>query len=154
MANGIQDHDKAWSEAEQASTEHGKGIADSKGNATGHENRWYQFTQLFRWIMRHRTASKAALFASVPSPYHTILRANNDSSLFITNPSTWPIAYAASALIDWLTNVTDDFPAMIGSELAWGLSAFDTTLSGDFMMAKDLLKTFIPQLYDAYKNHH
>ncbi|KAL9625841.1 MAG: hypothetical protein Q9160_000161 [Pyrenula sp. 1 TL-2023] len=129
------DHDKAWSEAEQASTEYGKGIADAKGNASGHENRWYQFTQLFRWIMRHRTATKVALYA-----------------LFF--PSNIPLALAAGPLVDWLTNVTDDFPAKIGSELAWGLTQFDTTLGGDFMMAKDLLKTFIPKLYEAYKDHH
>ena len=56
-----QDHDKYWSLAEQASTEHGKSIADAKGKPTGQQNRWYQFTQLFRWIMRNRTATKIAV---------------------------------------------------------------------------------------------
>jgi len=48
-----------WSRAEQTATEYGKNKAETTpgvGAATTHEKRWFQFTQLFRAIMRNRTA--------------------------------------------------------------------------------------------------
>lgn len=52
-----QAHDRAWSEAEQAATEYGKAVAESTSTVTAPTAqmlRYYNFSQLFRYIMRER----------------------------------------------------------------------------------------------------
>lgn len=47
-----------WSRAEQTATEYGKSKAETTagvGAATTQQKRWYQFTQLFRAMMRDRS---------------------------------------------------------------------------------------------------
>lgn len=134
------DHDHAWSVSEQTATEYGKKTAESTsmvGKATKQQLRWYQFTQLFRAIMRNRK---------------TVIRTIRITFIF-TNPG---LAIAAEAFVDWLTDITDSTPTRVGSEIAWNLAELDLPLgagSGSKLIndAK-VLKALLPKLYKAYKN--
>src|SRR2546430_13480819 len=57
-------HDLAWSIAEQNATDYGQGKAGNL-TATQHESRWFQFTQLFRFIMRNRSLTIGSLIVLV-----------------------------------------------------------------------------------------
>ena len=58
-----QKHDQAWSTSEETSTNYGKELADRKFSATTRENLWFKSTQVFRWIMRNKGLSVAAVRA-------------------------------------------------------------------------------------------
>jgi len=65
----VKAHDLAWSQAEQAATEYGKGLADAKGLPVSQQLRlWYWSTQLFRWIMRNRDTAIGLLRVLVLTP--------------------------------------------------------------------------------------
>ncbi|MCJ1365991.1 hypothetical protein MMC16_005116 [Acarospora aff. strigata] len=91
--NDLDTHDKAWSEAEQASTEYAVARADAKFQRSARERNWYWTTQLFRWIMRNRgkaiTALRFVLFTK------------------------------ADDFVNWLTNIADAKPAECMSETGW-----------------------------------
>ncbi|KAL9045518.1 MAG: hypothetical protein Q9214_001451 [Letrouitia sp. 1 TL-2023] len=130
------DHDYTWSIAEQTATEYGKTSAETTsmvGRPTKQQLRWYQFTQLFRAIMRNRKKIILAI---------RVLFA-------LTNP---PLALAAEAFIDWLTDTTNIKPTQIGCKIAWGLSEFDVPLGANLIDDAKLLKALLPKLYDAYKD--
>lgn len=57
LTRNEQDHDRVWSEAEQASTEHAVAKADARFQRSARERNWYILTELFRLMMRHRTRS-------------------------------------------------------------------------------------------------
>ncbi|KAI9744696.1 MAG: hypothetical protein M1835_002677, partial [Candelina submexicana] len=131
------DHDPAWSESEQTATEYGKLKAETTAGvspATKEQLRWYQFTQLFRAIMRNR--SKVIL----------LIRA----TFIFTNPG---LAFAAEAFIDWLTDITSDLPTRLGCEVAYTLSELDLPLGANLINDAKLLGALLPKLYKIYKEN-
>ncbi|MCJ1467104.1 hypothetical protein MMC07_005726 [Pseudocyphellaria aurata] len=134
------DHDHEWSVSEQAATDYGKTTAESismVGRATKQQLRWYQFTQLFRAIMRNRK---------------TVIRTIRVTFIF-SNPG---LAIAAEAFVNWLTDITDITPTRVGSEIAWDLAALDLPIGfgGGDKLINDVkvLKALLPRLYKAYKD--
>lgn len=96
---GRADHDRAWSQAEQASTEYGVALAEHGHglSATGAEERFYQFSQFYRWTLRNRPP------------------------ILDFTPAIGPNA----TFLDWFTDVTNDVPTRRGSEVAYSTAAFD-----------------------------
>jgi hypothetical protein len=92
-------HDRAWSQAEQASTEYGVALAE-RGHglsATVVEERFYEFSEFYRWTLRNRPA------------------------IFDFTPAIGPNA----TFLDWFTDVTNDVPTRRGAEIAYSTAAFD-----------------------------
>ncbi|MCJ1340923.1 hypothetical protein MMC09_006219 [Bachmanniomyces sp. S44760] len=127
-------HDPVWSRSEQAATEYGKSRGDSEAQpASTQDLRWFQFTQLFRLIMRNRSVI-----------IHSI-----QAFFIFTDP---PLALAASPFINWLTDVTDIKPTLCGSAVAWDLSALDTPIGDGILTDAKILAEIIPKFYECYKN--
>jgi hypothetical protein len=120
-------HDRAWSEAEQASTEHGVALAEQiHGIApTGVEERFYSFSQLYRWTLRNRPA----LIDPVSAGVHP------GSQRQVTIP-------------DWFTDVTNDVPSRRGAELALHMARFDP--AGGFLSGLFLLDAYLTALTGDY----
>ncbi|MDQ0376907.1 hypothetical protein [Amycolatopsis thermophila] len=97
-------HDRAWSEAEQASTEHGVVLAEHVHGvaATPVEERFYQFSEFYRWTLRNRPML-----------------------LDLLTPPVGPGDQRQLTFLDWFTDVTNDEPAHRGSHLAYDLAEFD-----------------------------
>lgn len=97
--SGRADHDRAWSQAEQASTEYGVALAE-RGHglaATAAEERFYEFSEFYRWTLRNRPA------------------------ILDFTPAIGPNA----TFLDWFTDVTNDVPTRRGAALAYSTAAFD-----------------------------
>lgn len=65
------DHDNAWGIAEEAATNYGADRAKkTKGvpGPTPQQNRWFNFTKLYRLILRNRDKFRIAIYACV-SPF-------------------------------------------------------------------------------------
>jgi len=92
-------HDLAWSQAEQASTEHGVALAEQVHGltATPAEERFYQFSDFYRWTLRNRPA------------------------ILDFTPQIGPNA----TFLDWFTDVTNDVPTRRGAHAAYSMSEFD-----------------------------
>lgn len=73
------------------------------------------------------------------------------STFFFTNPA---LAIGAEAFINWLTDVTDDKPALLGGEIAWTLSALDVPFGADLLKDAKLLGELLPKLWDLYQKYH
>ncbi|KIW81737.1 hypothetical protein Z517_04763 [Fonsecaea pedrosoi CBS 271.37] len=101
-----QDHDYAWGLAEATATEWSKAQkADilASAPATQQELNWYQFTVLFRWILRHEPETILLL-----------------TPIFL---------FKADDFVYWLTDVTRSEPTICGSQAAWSISgSFSFTL--------------------------
>ncbi|NYI87095.1 hypothetical protein HNR02_000418 [Amycolatopsis endophytica] len=97
-------HDRAWSEAEQASTEYGVRLAEQVHGvpATAVEERFYQFSEFYRWTLRSRPML-----------------------LDLLTPPVGPGEGRQLTFLDWFTDVTNDVPARRGSHLAYDLAEFD-----------------------------
>ncbi|OXM61473.1 MULTISPECIES: hypothetical protein [Amycolatopsis] len=97
-------HDRAWSEAEQASTEYGVALAERVHGvaATPVEERFYQFSEFYRWTLRNRPML-----------------------LDLLTPPVGPGDQRQLTFLDWFTDVTNDVPAHRGSHLAYDLAEFD-----------------------------
>ncbi|ROS39700.1 hypothetical protein [Amycolatopsis thermoflava] len=97
-------HDRAWSEAEQASTEYGVALAERVHGlaATPVEERFYQFSEFYRWTLRSRPML-----------------------LDLLTPPVGPGDQRQLTFLDWFTDVTNDVPARRGSHLAYDLAEFD-----------------------------
>ncbi|MEU0515213.1 MULTISPECIES: hypothetical protein [unclassified Amycolatopsis] len=97
-------HDRAWSEAEQASTEYGVALAERVHGiaATPVEERFYQFSEFYRWTLRSRPML-----------------------LDLLTPPVGPGDQRQLTFLDWFTDVTNDVPAHRGSHLAYDLAEFD-----------------------------
>lgn len=94
-----QEHDYAWGLAEATATEWSKASkADvlASAPATRQELNWYQFTILFRWIIRHEPETILLL-----------------TPIFL---------FKADDFVYWLTDVTHSEPTVCGSEAAWAVS--------------------------------
>lgn len=97
-------HDRAWSEAEQAATEHGVRVAEQvHGIApTGVEERFFAYSEFYRWVLRSRPA--------VVDP---------------VSPGGQSGEQRQVTFVDWFTDVTNPTPAHKGAELAMSLAEFD-----------------------------
>jgi hypothetical protein len=111
-----QAHDSAWGEAEATSTEWAKvEVADAVAQppATRRELNWYEFTKLFRWILRNEDSTILLLRPFVFPERNTVQVALTRSSIFLTH---------ADDFVFWLTDTTRVEPALCGSQAAWAVA--------------------------------
>ncbi|MDV6012526.1 hypothetical protein [Haloechinothrix sp. LS1_15] len=123
-------HDEAWSVAEQAATEHGAYLAvDVHGvEPSRAEQRFYYFSELYRWMMRNRP-----------------------DAVDILSPSVEPGERRAwQHFVDWFTDVTIDTPAYRGSEMAYGYATFD--VSGGTSGLLVLFRAYLEEQWDRQPN--
>jgi hypothetical protein len=124
-------HDKAWSEAEQASTEHGVAVAADHGqHATAVEQRFYQFSETYRWALRNRPAALdlLAVFGPVIAP---------------------GLAKARVPFYDWFTDVREPAPSYRGCEMAYGFAQLHP-IEGVFGAA-GLFLAYVTELFEEYQ---
>jgi hypothetical protein len=124
-------HDRAWSEAEQASTEYGNAMAAANGvPATAAEWRFYQFSEVYRWTLRNR-------------PFVLDL-------LALYGPLIHPgLAQARVPFYDWFTDVSESAPSYKGCELAYGFAQLHP-IAGVFGIA-GLFLAYVTELFDEYQ---
>ncbi|WP_232376630.1 hypothetical protein [Amycolatopsis aidingensis] len=120
-------HDRAWSEAEQASTEHGVALAEEVHGqtATAVEQRFFAFSEFYRWTLRNRPML-----------------------LDILSPPVEPGEQEQLTFLDWFTDVTNPTPSRKGAELAYDLAEFD--LPGGTTSMLLLFKAYFDELWDDY----
>lgn len=123
-------HDRAWSEAEQASTEHGVALAEAHGQfATPVEWRFYQFSELYRWTLRNR-------------PFVLDL-------LAVYGPLIHPdLARLRAPFYDWFTDVSRSAPSYKGCEMAYGFARLHP-IAGVVGIA-GLFLAYADELFDEY----
>ena len=124
-------HDRAWSEAEQASTEHGVQVAEQVHGlrATAVERRFFLFSEFYRWALRNRPVVLDLLLVY--------------AALF--NPV---LALKRVPFVDWLTDVRETTPSRKGSEIAYAYAQLDP-VNGAFSTL-DLLLAYIPELFEEF----
>lgn len=123
-------HDRAWSEAEQASTEHGDALAAAHGqHATPVEQRFYQFSEMYRWTLRNRPVVLDLLLV-----YGALI-----------HPS---LARQRVGFYDWFTDVSESAPSYRGCEMAYGFARLHP-IAGVFGMA-GLFLAYVTELFDEY----
>lgn len=124
-------HDRAWSEAEQASTEYGNALAVSRGvPATAVEWRFYQFSEMYRWALRNR-------------PFALDL-------LAIYGPLIHPeLARLRVPFYDWFTDVSESAPSNRSCEMAYGFAELNP-ITGVTGMA-GLFLAYVEDLFDEYR---
>jgi hypothetical protein len=124
-------HDRAWSEAEQASTEYGNAMADAHGQrATAAEWRFYQFSEVYRWALRNRPLVLDLLLIYGP----------------LIDPH---LAGARVPFYDWFTDVSESAPSYKGCEMAYGFAQLHP-IAGVFGMA-GLFLSYVKELFDEYQ---
>jgi hypothetical protein len=125
-------HDRAWSEAEQASTEYGNAMAEAHGvPATAVEWRFYQFSEMYRWALRNR-------------PFALDL-------LALYGPLIHPdLARARVPFYDWFTDVSESAPSYRGCELAYGFAQLHP-IAGVFGVA-GLFLAYVTELFEEYRS--
>jgi len=124
-------HDKAWGEAEQASTEYGNAVAAARGvPATAVEWRFYQFSEMYRWALRNRPVALGLLAFYGP----------------LIHPD---LARARVPFYDWFTDVSESAPSYQGCELAYGF-AQSHPIAGVFGVA-GLFLAYGRELFEEYE---
>jgi hypothetical protein len=125
-------HDRAWSEAEQASTEYGNALAEANGvPATAVEWRFYQFSEMYRWALRNR-------------PFALDL-------LAVYGPLIHPgLATARVPFYDWFTDVSESAPSHRSCEMAYGFAELNP-ITGVFGMA-GLFLAYTKELFEEYQS--
>lgn len=120
-------HDRAWSEAEQASTEHGRALAESVHGipATDVEQRFFDFSEFYRLVLRNR------------SPLLDPLA-----------PGPGPGPQRQVTFLDWFTDVGNATPSYRGAELAYDMAEFD--LPGGALNTAALLAAYGEYLLGDY----
>jgi hypothetical protein len=125
-------HDRAWSEAEQASTEHGVAVAEQVHGLvpTAVERRFFLFSEFYRWTLRNRPVVLDLLlvYAALLNPVLVVRRV---------------------PFVDWLTDVRESAPSRKGSEMAYAYAQLDP-INGAFGTI-DLLLAYIPELYEEFE---
>lgn len=97
-------HDRAWSEAEQASIEHGVALAARHGQyATPVERRFFEFSAVYRWALRNRPAALDLLAGYGPQIHPELARLR-------------------VPFYDWFTDVSRSAPSYKGCEMAYGFA--------------------------------
>jgi hypothetical protein len=124
-------HDRAWGEAEQASTEYGNALAEAHGvPATAAEWRFYQFSEMYRWALRNR-------------PFALNL-------LAIYGPFIHPeLARARVPFYDWFTDVSESAPSYQGCDLAYGFAQLHP-IEGVLGMG-GLFLAYVKELFEEYR---
>jgi len=124
-------HDRAWSEAEQASTEYGNALAEAHGvPATAVEWRFYQFSEMYRWALRNR-------------PFALDL-------LAVYGPLIHPdLAAVRVPFYDWFTDVSESAPSYRSCEMAYGFAELHP-ITGVFGMA-GLFLAYMRELFEEYQ---
>ncbi|MCT2586334.1 hypothetical protein [Actinophytocola gossypii] len=125
-------HDRAWSLAEQASTEHGVVLAERHGQyATPAEERFYQFSETYRWALRNR-------------PFALDLLAMYG---WLIHPD---LARARVPFYDWFTDVRESAPSYKGCEMAYGFARLHP-IAG-VIGAAGLFLAYVTELFDEYRS--
>ncbi|MFE9750453.1 hypothetical protein ACFYOT_36585 [Saccharothrix saharensis] len=126
------EHDRAWSEAEQASTEHGVAMAERLHGLrpTAVERRFFLFSEFYRWSLRNRPVVLDLLLV-----YGALL-----------NPV---LILRRVPFVDWLTDVRESTPSRKGSEMAYAYAQLDP-VNGAFSTV-DLLFAYIPELFEEFQ---
>lgn len=124
-------HDRAWSEAEQASTEYGNTLAEANGvPATAVEWRFYQFSEMYRWALRNR-------------PFALDL-------LAVYGPLIHPeLASVRVPFYDWFTDVSESAPSYRSCEMAYGFAQLHP-IAGVLGMA-GLFLAYMKELFEEYQ---
>ncbi|KAA2254297.1 hypothetical protein F0L68_30705 [Solihabitans fulvus] len=124
-------HDRAWGEAEQASTDRGVAIAGEHGaQASAVDRRFFMFSEFYRWTLRNRPAALNLL-----TGYGMLIR---------------PEVYRDRVpFLDWFTDVRNPVPARKGAEVAYALARLDP-LRGTFTTL-DLLLAYLPDLFRQFQ---
>ncbi|MFI9011169.1 hypothetical protein ACIGNX_28430 [Actinosynnema sp. NPDC053489] len=125
-------HDRAWSEAEQASTEHGVAVAEQVHGLrpTAVERRFFLFSEFYRWALRNRPAvlDLLLLYGGLLNPVLVLRRV---------------------PFVDWLTDVRESAPSRKGSEMAYAYARLDP-VNGAFSTV-ELLLAYIPELFEEFQ---
>ena len=125
-------HDRAWGEAEQASTEYGNAMAEAHGvPATAVEWRFYQFSETYRWALRNRSFALDLLAVYGP----------------LIHPD---LARARVPFYDWFTDVSESAPSYKGCELAYGFAQLHP-IAGVFGVA-GLFLAYVEELFEEYRS--
>ncbi|MQA11965.1 MAG: hypothetical protein GEU98_26195 [Pseudonocardiaceae bacterium] len=126
------EHDRAWSVAEQASTEYGVYLSEQvhgePPNPT--DERVYQFSEFYRWLLRNRPAAFDLLTGLGPR----------------INPE---MARAKVPFYDWFTDVTKPEPTRKGGHMAVDFANFNVLGGG--ANAVDLFLAYLPALFEEFK---
>lgn len=117
-------HDRAWSVAEQASTEYGVYLAERKHGIqpTRAEQGLYQFSEVYRWALRNR-----------PTPLSGPVAPGEQRQLLF---------------LDWFTDVSNPVPARRGTEFAYDYSSMHP-LAGTLGVAA-LFHAYTVALWDDF----
>ncbi|SFB14288.1 hypothetical protein SAMN05216266_105191 [Amycolatopsis marina] len=120
-------HDRAWSVAEQASTEHGVMLAEEVHgvSATGVEQRFYLYSEFYRWVLRNRPAL-----------------------LDLVTPPVGPGEQPQLLFHNWFTDVSNATPSYRGAVLAYDLAEFDAP--GGTLSMVALLHAYTRELADDH----
>jgi hypothetical protein len=124
-------HDRAWSEAEQASTEHGVALAASHGQyATAVEQRFYQFSEVYRWTLRNRPFALDLLtvYGALIHPDLVRLRV---------------------PFYDWFTDVRNSSPSYHGCEMAYDYAQLHP-IAGVIGTA-GLFLAYVSEMFDEFQ---
>lgn len=124
-------HDRAWSVAEQASTEHGVAVAESHGQfATAAERRFFQFSETYRWALRNRPVALDLLAVFGPFIHPDLARAR-------------------VPFYDWFTDVRESAPSYKGCEMAYGFAQLHP-IAG-VVGAAGLFLAYVTELFEEYQ---
>ncbi|MGW4113036.1 hypothetical protein ACWEFJ_19380 [Actinosynnema sp. NPDC004786] len=125
-------HDRAWGEAEQASTDHGVAVAEQVHGLkpTAVERRFFLFSEFYRWALRSRPVVLDLLlvYAVVLNPVLVLRRV---------------------PFVDWFTDVRESAPSRKGSEIAYAYAQLDPVTGG--FSTVDLLLAYIPELFEEFQ---
>ena len=121
-------HDRAWSTAEQASTEHGLTVAEQTygEHPSATENRFYQFSEFYRFLLRNR-----------PPLIDLLTSVGN-----LTEPAQRQNFY------DWATDVTNESAGRTGAELLWSFAQLDP--AGSLFTTIQVFQAYFEELYPRY----
>ena len=114
-------HDHAWGDAEQTSTDWGTTVAAQLGHEpTDVQSRWFQFTQVYRFMLMNRPAALDEI-----------------NRLGATVP-----------FYDWATDVTTDMPSHQGGEAFYQLVSLNVIYAGESTIL--LFDAYIPVLFTQW----
>jgi hypothetical protein len=124
------EHDRAWSEAEQASTEHGAALAEAHGvPPTAAERRFYLFSEVYRWTLRNRPVVIDLLIATGG----------------LIHPE---LGRLAVPFVDWFTDVRESAPSYKGCVMAYHYAHLDPVFGTIGMV--DLFLAYLPELFEEF----
>jgi hypothetical protein len=120
-------HDRTWSIAEQAATDHGIAVAEDTYNEhpTATENRFFEISQFYRYLLRNRP------------PLIDLLTAVGNLA-----PGERQNFY------DWATDVTNAEAGRTGAEFLWSMAELDP--AGTAFTMIQVFQAYFQELYPLY----